>query len=94
MDHQRQSRAPLIITIVLLLLPVMYVGSYLALVNTNRFVEFQEIRPGTFTPLPMQRYRFGGLWAERVFWPLEQIDRKLRPGEWELVYQAGAYTVP
>jgi hypothetical protein len=32
MDRQPQSRAPLIIAIVLLLLPVLYVGSYLALV--------------------------------------------------------------
>jgi hypothetical protein len=73
------SRAPLVVTIVLLLLPVLYVGSYLALVV-----------PGYWLPigtLAMMRddnpnYRYGGNHSAKFFWPLEQVDRKLRPGAW------------
>jgi hypothetical protein len=77
-----QSRAPLIIAIVLLLLPVLYVGSYLALVvpggdiGTENATGYYYIRGG--------QYRVDGERIERLFWPLEQIDRKLRPGAWNL----------
>ena len=26
----------------------------------------------------------GGEWAEWFYWPLEQIDRKVRPDEWKM----------
>jgi hypothetical protein len=69
-----QSRAPLIVAIVLLLLPVLYVGSYLALV-VPMGANFAWATPGGAT---LVHYRYGGLWAERFFWPLEQVDRKIR----------------
>ncbi|WP_254512281.1 hypothetical protein [Anatilimnocola floriformis] len=77
----RESRAPLIVAIVLLLLPVLYVGSYLALVVPGPPIPgaFSGIRPGTIYRGP---YRYGKEWADRLFWPLEQIDRKLRPETW------------
>ncbi|WP_425617886.1 hypothetical protein NA78x_001576 [Anatilimnocola sp. NA78] len=75
------NRAPLIVAIVLLLLPVLYVGSYLALVLKpsmhKRETFLSDLFPGHF------RYRFGGRIATKVFWPLEQIDRKVRPEAWE-----------
>lgn len=73
----KRNAAP-IIAAVLLLLPVVYVGSYLALVNPQ--------------PLPRKSYSWGqrnygyridGLQVARFYWPLEQIDRKVRPGAWE-----------
>jgi hypothetical protein len=64
MDKNRRSAGPLIIAIVLLLLPMLYVGSYLAL----KQVEY---------------YCWGGDWASRLYWPLEQIDRKMRPEAWK-----------
>ncbi|WP_425617246.1 hypothetical protein NA78x_000919 [Anatilimnocola sp. NA78] len=69
------TRAPLIIAIVLLLLPVLYVGTYLAMVKP---------RSGGDILLNMIKsdYRSGGDWESTVFWPLEQIDRRLRPETW------------
>jgi hypothetical protein len=65
------NRAPLILAITLLLLPVLYVGSYLALV-----------RPGLPNPRTGSNYRYGGFVASYFYWPLEQIDRGVRPDTW------------
>jgi hypothetical protein len=70
-------RSPLITAIVLLLLPVVYVGSYLALrrvVGYERFGRYRWVEV---------RYKYCGQWGNALFWPLEQIDRKVRPGAWE-----------
>ena len=65
----------------LLLLPVLYVGSYLAMVVPEG------------VPLILDGKNFGGhggnyrynpdLLSEKAFYPLEQIDRKVRPAAWE-----------
>lgn len=65
------SRGPLLVAIVLLLLPVLYVGSYLALLQRKRLADPYYIQ-----------YRWGGKTAKGLYWPLEQIDRRLRPGHW------------
>ncbi len=85
------NRVPLILAIVLLLLPVLYVGSYSALVVPEREVrvEMDHIgpKPQTLSPVYITfeyPYRFGNEWSAIFFWPLEQIDRKVRPGAWEL----------
>ncbi|WP_425615730.1 hypothetical protein NA78x_005661 [Anatilimnocola sp. NA78] len=71
------NRAPLIVAIVLLLLPLLYVGSYLALVNPRaRNIPV----PG---PDLSNHYGRASRWGEWVYWPLEQIDRKVRPGPWQ-----------
>lgn len=82
MDKQPQSRAPLIIAILLLLLPV-YVASYLAIV-----IPGGEIIVPRSATLPFlhsgvtRKYKLGGSVSETIFYPLEQIDRTLRPGAW------------
>lgn len=81
---KRESRAPLIVAIVLLLLPVLYVGSYLALVRPYCVVTGYE-QTGRYMNVDAIHYRWGGERAAAVFWPLEQIDRKMRPGAWEPV---------
>jgi len=70
-----RSAAP-IFAAVLLLLPVLYVGSYLALL--------QEIEIWTTPQGYIRRpaYRVRGAWIADFYWPSEQIDRKLRPGAW------------
>jgi hypothetical protein len=81
------NRAPLILAIVMLLLPVLYVGSYFVLVTPGRglplylssIIESKSV-VGHYTG----NYRCQTLWADRVFWPLEQIDRKLRSGTWKI----------
>jgi hypothetical protein len=75
---KRDSRAPLIVAIVLLLLPLLYVGSYLAMVVPSGDGGIRI--PGLAGD---EYYRFGGERAAWYFWPLEQIDRKVRPGAWE-----------
>jgi hypothetical protein len=73
------SRPAPIIAAVLLLLPVLYVGSYLALVVPERGGRLRG-GSGLFYRHP---YRAGGARSSAAFWPLEQIDRRLRPGVWE-----------
>lgn len=87
----KTSRAPLIVAIVLLLLPVLYVGSFYALVMPQgRPVLVPEGSPkpvvhGMIQLWQLSHYRFGHVIPSRVYWPLEQIDRKLRPRAWELM---------
>ena len=71
------NRAPLILAIVLLLLPVLYVGSYLALVVPGGRMVSLGYRNSFYV-----HYRVDPEWPARVFWPLEQIDRKARPSAW------------
>ena len=85
---KHESRAPLIVALVLLILPVIYVGSYLALVvphgrwaydglilNSGRVTHYRNLRN-------VSRHRRKEL-TEILFWPLEQIDRRVRPEAWE-----------
>ena len=79
----KTSRVPLIIAIALLLLPVLSAGSYFVLVVPQaRIAIHKSARAGSFPYLT--HYRFGGTWSLRVYWPLEQIDRRTRPGAWIL----------
>jgi hypothetical protein len=72
------TRPAPIIAAVLLLLPVLYVGSYLALVHPEpRIVRLRFAQPSII------HYRIDSAWPARFFWPLEQFDRKVRPGAWK-----------
>lgn len=71
------NRAPLVVAITLLLLPVLYVASYFALVTPGS--AYIDQSDGNFTPVC---YRRGGRLALGFFWPLEQIDRGVRPAAW------------
>ena len=73
----KKHAAPIIV-IVLLLLPVLYVGSYLALVTPG---EFQRLSDGSY--YWPRHYRMGNSWAGYVFFPLENVDRRIRPTVWE-----------
>ena len=77
----KQSRAPLIIAVVLLLLPVLYVGSYLALVMPEGYFRTDPRRAGVYDI--RVHYRWLDPRAGVAFWPLEQIDRKLRAWAWD-----------
>jgi len=70
------NRAPLIVAILFLLVPLLYVGSYLALVDpSGKFHSVGNV-------LIWSHYRVGGKFVQGVYWPLEQIDRKVRPKAW------------
>jgi hypothetical protein len=67
-----QSRGPLIVAIVLLLLPMLYVGSY-----------FATVRPVDNHHGYVYQYpRIGSSRGRWIFWPLEQLDRNVRPDNW------------
>jgi hypothetical protein len=79
-----QSRAPLIAAIVLLLLPVLYVGTYFAMVTPP-----VRMSPATFLHRifnspdgKISNYRAFPTVSPKLYWPLEKIDRKVRPGVW------------
>ncbi len=79
MEKQTPSRAPLFIAVVLLILPLLYLGSYLLLVwpDGERF-NFAD------SSSDFPTYRYGSeSWAAVLYWPLEKIDRKLRPDSWQ-----------
>lgn len=83
----RKHTAPLIAAI-LLLLPVLYAGSYAALVAPHRgCVVVDGWACGGNGCIQLTRttdYRVSGRFRpERFFWPLEQVDRKLRPTAWQ-----------
>lgn len=79
----KHSRAP-IIAAVLLLLPVLYVGSYFALamppVNQDRANQRANSGRGNYG---WGGYAWGGSFAAQFYWPLEQLDRNVRPGFWK-----------
>src|SRR5687767_213380 len=74
-----RSFAP-IIAAFLLLLPVLYVGSYLALVEPQGILGKKQ--PGSFST--HHYYRIDNNLVTAIFWPLERLDRKLRPKAWEI----------
>jgi hypothetical protein len=71
---------PLIVAIALLL-PVAYVGSYFALViPRGRVISYND---GRWNIPVILHYRALPAQAAVLYWPLERIDRKLRPKTWE-----------
>ena len=74
MDKQPHSPALRFTAVILVLLPIGYLVSYLMLVKHDI--------PGSELPRMDDRYRLGNDYAEVLYWPLEQIDRKLRPAAW------------
>ncbi len=73
------NRAPRFLAIVLLLLPVLYLGTYLALME--RFVVTVTSGGRARTHIVVN-YRIGGPALSAFYWSLKQIDQKLRPGAW------------
>ena len=72
----KESRA-IIIVVVLLLLPVLYVGSYLALVvplmSPGGVYEFRY---------PLVEGTDAHIWLSKFYYPLERIDLTVRPDSW------------
>jgi hypothetical protein len=68
------------VSIFLILLAFGYVGSYVVLVNPDP--DPVAFSLGMMHSLDSPDYVLGGEWARRFFWPLEQLDRRLRPEVW------------
>jgi hypothetical protein len=68
------------IAAVLLLLQLLYVGSYLALVVPRGVWRSKGTgSSAAASRTSTDRYRYGGSLADSFFWPLEQIDRGCGP---------------
>lgn len=65
------NRELLILAVLLLLLPLLYVGSYLAVVFPCDDAH--------------DCYRLNAARLVYVYWPLEQLDRRLRPRDWQRI---------
>ena len=77
MNESRSWSAP-VVAALLLLLPLGYIGSYYCLVDTDRGGYI-----GCGPNMPDLRYRICPELCGKFFWPVEQVDRKLRPDAWE-----------
>lgn len=79
------NRVPLILAIVLLCLPLLYVASYLGLVTPTGTLVPDPVQPAPEFGEMSQRkpYRIFSAACEQIFWPLERMDRTLRPAAWE-----------
>jgi hypothetical protein len=73
MTDNPSRAAPILISATLLLLPVLYVASYAALVDTSG-----KLVMGDDAICYVRQYRYGGLAAEVFYGPLRQIDRQVR----------------
>jgi hypothetical protein len=83
--NKPRSFAPFIAAL-LLLLPVLYVGSYLALVVPAGIPRqgVGVVNGVTVSSISHDNhYRAASDQKEWFFWPLEQFDRKLRPDKWD-----------
>jgi hypothetical protein len=84
-DMKSQSRAPLIIAMVSLLLTVLYVVSYLALVEQASYVEqtfYDGEVHGKTERSREANYRIDGSSVRRFYWLAEKVDRMARPWNW------------
>jgi hypothetical protein len=75
-----------IIAVIVLLLPILYVASYWVLVVPSGAFIADPASPYSYEQRSgdgyMKSYCTANEFCERFFWPLEQADRKLRPGAW------------
>lgn len=69
------------IALILLLLLATYVSSYLVLAVPAKVVVWKSASSPDYR---VGHYRYGsGYGAEQFYWPLEQVDRKVRPAAWK-----------
>src|SRR5689334_22321575 len=84
-DKPKISAAP-VIAAILLLLPILYVVSYLVLVVPAGTSQSRGVAVLNGQILQQfansEHYRWQAEKAAVLYWPLEQMDRKLRPSAW------------
>ena len=74
MNDKRSRAAPILVASVLVLFPILYVGSYAVLAKSPG-----ELVMGNDGICYKSHYRYGGRAAEVLFWPVWVADRQLRP---------------
>ncbi len=77
------ARAPFCVAVLLLMLPLLYVVSYLALVRPDGIVDEVLIDGEYFMDIStMRHYLIIGDIGHQIYWPLEHLDREIRPNAW------------
>ena len=84
-----KNRTPLIVAVMVLLLvlPALYVGSYVAMVRPGGVSAGIEVHHGMRMEMFVlsENYVLLNDYARVFFWPLEQVDRRVRPKEWDFL---------
>ncbi|QDU25122.1 hypothetical protein ETAA8_01830 [Anatilimnocola aggregata] len=70
------SSIRLVAALAILLLPVAYVECYVILVHPGRASHGTDFRI-------ISNYASDSDWDDYVFWPLEQVHRRLLPAQWD-----------
>jgi hypothetical protein len=86
MEEQRSSLLPVVVAL-LLALPILYVGTYVALVIPEGRIRNNE-------PFDMCYYRIDGGGVDTVFWPLQRLDKRLRPLRWRIIVTESEEWIP
>jgi len=76
----KRHAAPILAALLLLLL--LYPASYLAMVTPG--AQVNTVNP---LDLEMRNYRVGGDLVEKIYFPLELVDRRLFPNRWRGTYR-------
>ena len=91
MDVSHEPRQPgfnavLVGLILLLAVPVTYMGGYLLLMNhqTVSMTLLDGQQQVVWEQTRYAHYRVGGQVTARIFYPAQWLDRKLRPGYWNV----------
>jgi hypothetical protein len=81
MTTTRSSAPIFVVSLLLLLLLATYVSSYLVLAVPAKVVVWKSPSSPNYR---VGHYRYGsGYGAEKFYWPLEQLDRQVRPAAWK-----------
>ena len=78
MDRRYDARTPFLISLLLICLLSSYVVSYVGLVKPEPIPQMSGFGPWPRYPV----YRFGGSYSERIFSPVNWIDKRLFPRRW------------
>lgn len=68
-----------LIAVLLFALPFFYLASYLAMVRPGQV----GVRVKDGVKQKVEPYLFNSALAATMYWPLEQVDRQVRPVVWE-----------
>ncbi len=78
MKEKRSFTGPIVVALALLLLPCLYMGTYVTTVGRDAV----SINSGILRFRP--EYRIGGDAAKVTFAPIHWLDRQIRRGYWEV----------
>lgn len=78
---QTKQSSSAFLSVVVLIFLIAYVGSYVVLVLPEGRTVWATTS-GMKANIVLLHYRTDGQWQSTLFWPLEQLDRTLRPASW------------